>query len=60
MQVSKTNSTPVLSDLDLEVVSSGKFIASGIASATARPYIELVGAQAGYTAGESIGRSLGS
>jgi hypothetical protein len=60
MQVSKTNSTPVLSDLDLEVVSSGKFVASAIASETARPYLELVGNQAGYTIGESIGRSLGS
>jgi len=53
---SKNTSTPVLSDLDLEVVAGGKFVAQRIA----KPWVELVGAQAGYTAGESIGRSLGS
>ncbi len=59
--------TEVLSDLDLEVVTGGK-AAEGlaragvgfVAGAVARPWLELVGNQAGYTIGENVGRSLGS
>lgn len=60
-QVTKTAGTPVLSDLDLEVVSGGKTVlAQRVLTNMATPYLDLVGRQAGYTLGESVGRSLGS
>lgn len=56
---SKIANTEVLSDLDLEIVASGKGTV-GIAQATVTPWITLASKQLGYSIGERAGRALGS